>query len=293
MWRVVSLAIVVLLSGSVYSRSSSCPFEKREWSQEELEQLSAEEKAAVAIWRLAMYSVSEYVDLKRAWDLEDFVRSDFNLLRDVKNPYTGEPVRWGSDAPGDVWVKVVDDRVLVRVKWARRPPKKAVLYSPEKQMGFWVYAEPRLGWYLQAYTVIPRPVTYQEWRRWSEGLDRKLQTLQGADLRWYLLCSFLSGAVWETSEERGPGFVEQLKRDPTVIWWAVLPDLRNPYTGERVRVVDQREPGSLTVAWYTERMAIVFCWDREGKEIRGYDEMADQLVPARGGAGDEAGVISG
>ena len=75
--------------------------------------------------------------------------SEFNLLKEVRNPYSGEPVRWGSEAPGDVQVRSKGDTFILRVAWKREAPPQPVLYhhlsAPPLLV---VYGEPSVGWYL-------------------------------------------------------------------------------------------------------------------------------------------------
>ena len=280
----VFAAVIFLLVLTGLNRPQKAPLtEKRQWSDADLEALAPEEKITVAIWRMASYSVNKYLQFHKSWNLDDFTRSDFNLLKDVTNPYTGQPVQWGSDTPGDVALTTEGERLLLRVKWDREPPPQPVVYYHlERPNVLYVFAEPEVGWYLRSWEAVLPPADEPALREVEQWEQERLGQLQGADRRWFLLCTYLSGMIRDAIARKGAAFMERVKQDPTAVWWAVPPGLRNPYTGEPLRVQDQRVPGNLTLAFYElAGEYIVLCWDQQKKEVRGFNEVADRLVPSQ------------
>ncbi len=277
MWRWTSLLVVFLFGASVNDWGAFLVWKSHRWTAEDLARLAPQERAAIAIWRLAVYSVAKYADFYHHWNLEDFLRSDFNLLKEVPNPYTGRPVRWGSRAPGDVDLTAEGERLALTVRWARRPTAGPERYDYlGKPALLRVFADPR-GWFLTRALRIPRPASHPLLLVRERKRRARLEALQGADRRWYLLCTYLSAPLRRAAELWG---LPQLRaQGPTLAWWAVPPGLKNPYTGEPLRVAEERTPGGLTMVW--NGAWILFCWDRQQRDIRGRDTLADRLLPPK------------
>ena len=240
--------------------------------------LTPEERATVGIHRLAAFSVRRYLLVKGSWNLEDFVKSDFNLLEDVPNPYTGAPIRWGSTAPGDLEAFVDGKYLVIRVFWDWPPPTKRARRRVERVT---VHGSPERGWYLEGGVLMYGPggetIRSDEWVAREDLLE-----LRGPDRRWYLLCEWLGVLA-----SQGPGWVEEHREtftgDLSGFWWWIPPGLRNPYTGEPLRVGTEPKPASMALAldWGSNR-AYVFCWDREGRDIRKNDHLVRRLFGQKG-----------